>query len=153
MLKNEITNRKWTELLERKDEFQGIVRLLVEFDEKTGRYRKYGDQETHYMRKAISVAEPESLRIFLKHLGGFVYYVVAQLISESGHVSTSWVHEDGIRGERDEFKEISTHPVHTILCMTDLYEENSKPLPDDPAEICVDDPTLHLLVGDAEGGA
>jgi len=94
------------------------------------------------------VAEPELLRIFLQHLGGFIYYVVAELHGPGGRVSTSWVHEDGIRAERDEYAHRKSHPVHTILCLTDLYEENSRPLPENPAEICVDDPTLCLLTGD-----
>ena len=138
-------NHRWNELQECKYEFQKIVNLLVEFDEKTGRYRRYPDRETHFMRKAISVGDTDCMRIFLQHLGGFVYHVVVELSIKGGQVCTGWVHEDGIRVERDEFQESKTHPVHSILCMTDLYEKNSMPLSDDPVEMCVAESTLTLL--------
>ena len=38
----------WRELTTRKEEFSKIVKLLVEFDEKTGRYLKYNHPETHW---------------------------------------------------------------------------------------------------------
>lgn len=100
------------------EEFQKIVRLLVEFDEKTGRYLKYNDPETHFMRRAASVAA--SVRFFAKDLGGFIYSVVAIVKNASGHLQTGWVHEDGIKQERIQGDK--THPVNSIVCLTDLFE-------------------------------
>lgn len=110
----------WRELVRRKEEFLKIVQLLVDFDEKTGRYARYKDTETHYMRRAIASADPEKVRIFLRELGGFVYSIVAEVQSAGGLVATAWVHEDGIRQEREGAEK--KHPVHHIVCVTDLYE-------------------------------
>lgn len=109
----------WRELVKKKDEFLKIVQLLVDFDEKTGRYARYRDTETHFMRRAIACADPEKVRIFLKHLGGFVYSIVAEVHSPGGLVATAWVHEDGIRQEREGAQK--EHPVHSIVCVSDLF--------------------------------
>ncbi len=143
----------WAELESQKAEFQKIVRLLVEFDERTGRYRRFEDPENHFMRKAISIAQPELLRVFLRHLGGFVYFVVTELNTEHGSVSTSWVHEDGIQLERDEFGEQESHPVHSILCLTDLYREKGRRLGAEIQEIQLNSATALLLMAeDGDGG-
>ena len=137
----------WHELESKKEEFQKIVRLLVDFDETTGRYRRYGDPETHFMRRSVSVADADRLRIFLCPLGGFVYYIVAELQSGGGCVSTGWVHEDGIRAERDEFREEKAHPVHSIVCMTDLFEQFSVKMDGDFSLSSVSAQTIELFEG------
>lgn len=119
-------DRPWRELSGRKSEFQDIVRLLCEFDERTGRFRRFADPQTHYMRKAVASCDPQLLRIFLRELGGFVYHVAVELRCESGSVATSWIHEDGIRAERDTFAGQGEHPVHNITCMTDLFAGTSE---------------------------
>lgn len=118
----------WRELVSRKEEFLKIVQLLVDFDEKTGRYTRYRDQETHFMRRAVACADQERVRIFLKHLGGYVYSIVAEVSSPGGVVATAWVHEDGIKQEREGAD--SLHPVHNIVCVSDLFE---KAAPCEPA--------------------
>lgn len=114
----------WRELVGRREEFQAIVRLLTEFDERTGRFRRFGDPETHYMRRALCVCDCEQLRVFFRALGGYVYRVAVELRGRCGSVATGWVHEDGIRGERETFAHESGHPVHGIVCLTDLYEND-----------------------------
>ncbi len=114
----------WRELLGRKDDFQAIVRLLTEFDERTGRFRRFSDPETHYMRRALAVCDSECLRVFVRSLGGFVYQVAVELRGRAGSVATGWVHEDGIRAERETFSGEARHPVHSITCLTDLYESD-----------------------------
>lgn len=136
---------QWYEIDENKEEFQKIVKLLVDFDETTGRYRRYGDPETHFMRRSVSVADPEMLRVFLNHLGGYVYYIVVELKSQGGSISTSWIHEDGIRSERDEFREQKDHPVHGILCITDLAEKFSVKLNEDFSQTALSSDTQELL--------
>lgn len=113
----------WKELVRRKEDFLKIVQLLVDFDEKTGRYARYRDTETHFMRRAVAAADPERVRIFLKHLGGFVYSIVAEVQSPGGLVATAWIHEDGIRQEREGAPK--EHPVHSIVCVTDLFAVES----------------------------
>lgn len=109
----------WVEIVERKSEFQSILKLLVEFDERTGRHQRYSDPESHYMRKACAVAPPESLRIFAKQMAEFVFHVVVRLDCASGHEITGWLHEDGIASERAGAS--PEHPVHRIVCLTDLF--------------------------------
>jgi len=111
----------WVEITERKQEFRQILKLLVEFDERTGRHARYSDPETHCMRKAISAADPDRTRILLNHLGGFVYNVVAQVETSVGLAISAYVHEDGIKAERAAQAE--NHPIQKIVCMTDLYED------------------------------
>lgn len=98
---------------------QGIVRLLTEFDERTGRFRRFKDPETHYCRKAVCSADPGLLTFRVADLGGFVYQVVAEMVNgvddgdlpieASQRLVTVWVHEDGIRAERDLFSGDSKH--------------------------------------------
>jgi len=133
---------EWIELTSRKEEFTKIVKLLVGFDETTGRYAKYDNQSSHWLRKAVSVAEPEALRVLLKHLGGFVYSVVTEQRTESGFCVTCWVLEDGIRSEREDKRSEPRHPVHSIVCVSDLYQEGK---PADLAQISSE--TANLLTG------
>ncbi len=139
----------WMELTGRKEEFRNIVRLLLDFDEKTGRYARYGDPETHYMRKAVAQSSDEKARVFLKELGGFVYHVVVEVRSSGGLVSTGWIHEDGIRSERESYCEDLSHPVHGIVCLSDLYQSSCRKISLDSGETCLDTATLDLLTDDA----
>ena len=149
--KSEITERRWRELISAREEFREILTLLTEFDEKTGRYRRFDHPETHFMRKALSLADPEALRIFLRPLGGFVYHVAAEYSSPAGQVITSWVHEDGIRAEREEFRDRHDHPVHKIRCLTDfIEEERSRPV-ETPDDLHVNAYTIALLTEDPPG--
>jgi hypothetical protein len=138
----------WAEIHERKDEFQYMSRAPIGHAERTGRHLRCGAD--HYVRKAISVADPEEVRVFIRHLGDFDYLVAAQLRTHTSRVMTSWVHQDGIRIERDAVRKRKHHPAHRILCLTDLYEQNSRPLPDDPEELGVDEQTRELLFDDDE---
>ena len=110
---------RWVEIVERKKEFQDILKLLVEFDERTGRHQRYSDPESHYMRKACVVASAESLKIMARRIDEFVFYIVVRLECASGHEITGWVHEDGIAAERVTAS--PAHPVHRIVCLTDLF--------------------------------
>ncbi|MBI3395032.1 MAG: hypothetical protein HY042_04285 [Spirochaetia bacterium] len=142
-MKDTLTDQTWREIIKRKEEFQKIVGLLVEFDERTGRYQSYGDPEAHFMRKAVSVCRPDDLRVFAKNLGNYVYYVVTELVGSGGHVATGWIHEDGIRAEREGAA--SGHPVHRIICLTDLFQDSSQKLDEDILEACVEPSTLAIM--------
>ncbi len=112
-------DKSWYEIVDRKDDFQEILQLLVQFDENTGRYRRR-DPQNHFLRKACAVAPVECLRIFVQRLDQSVYYLVLRLDSPGGHEVTGYIHEDGIYQERNTAP--ADHPVHTIPCLTDLFE-------------------------------
>lgn len=101
--------------------FQKILALLTSFDEKTGRHIRFNDQESHFARVALAKVSEENVRFFIKDLGGFIYSVIGYIEGRSCTLATVWVHEDGIRQERDEHSEVKNHPVHSIECLTDLY--------------------------------
>jgi hypothetical protein len=112
---------EWQQLtVEDNPEFQKIVKLLTEFDDKTGRFISYANPESHYARKAIAIVDPTNLKVYVFPLGGYVYSIVAECTSVSGYIVTAWVHEDGIRQEREDAD--PEHPVHKIVCLTDLFE-------------------------------
>ncbi len=75
------------------------------------------------MRKAFVVAEEGTRRIFIRALGDSIYSVVVHLETPHGSVTTSWVHEDGIALDRNEFADEPDHLVHGIVCLTDLFME------------------------------
>lgn len=112
----------WQEITGGKEELQKIIMLLVEFDERTGRFKRYGDQESHWMRKAAGVCSPDELRVFVRDLGSWLYQVTVRIRSGSGHLQTTWLHEDGIRAERETLG--VEHPVQTIVCLTDLFQKH-----------------------------
>lgn len=114
--------RKWLELGQGAAEFQRILQLLVEYDERTGRSKRCAEPHLHLMRKAIALAPTEEVRIYACALGGFVYSLAAELQSACGRLATAWIHEDGIRLEREQFSDPS-HPVHSIVCLTDLLAD------------------------------
>lgn len=107
------------------DEFLKILRLLVDFDEKTGRVERQPNKFAHYARKALSLAPPEELVITLEKKDQIsVYWVCIVLKVPNLTIKAEWVHEDGIAAERIEHGENPEHPVHSIVCMTDIYEAN-----------------------------
>lgn len=99
-------------------DMQRIVRLLTEYDEKTGRYLSYKDPETHFARKAIGAAS-SGVRFVVRDLGGFVYSVIAYY--EGSGIATAWVHEDGIQQERESGMQIP----ESIRCLTDFVRSAS----------------------------
>lgn len=114
---------EWKEIVKDKGELQNIVRILTDFDTRTGRVEHYVDQYTHYLRKAISVSLESETRIFVKYLSGFRFLVVGEIHGPCGFTATSWVHDDGIMNEREDKSGEPSHPVHSIVCLTDLYKE------------------------------
>ncbi|MEQ8351646.1 MAG: hypothetical protein RH862_09190 [Leptospiraceae bacterium] len=115
---------EWREIEQGKENFQEIIKMLVEFDERTGRHSYAPLQECHFMRKAISVGNPENLRILVCAYPSNLYYVAARLQNEQGRVTTCWVHEDGVAAERADRRNEPEHPVHQILCMSDIFSKN-----------------------------
>lgn len=139
----------WKELGEaRKNDLLTILRLLVEFDERSGRAAASSEPELHWLRKAMACALDAEVRFFLKPVGGFVFYVVAELSASGGRAATSWVHEDGVQAEREIWAG-RQHPVHGILCLTDLYARYSQPVPLDLEPEGPGDFALDLMLDDS----
>lgn len=113
----------WRELSAGKEEMQKIILLLVEFDERTGRFKRYGDPESHWMRKAAATCSPDHLKIYIRDMGSWVYHVVVRVNAAGGDLETSWIHEDGIRAERESLGQ--EHPVQKIVCLTDIIEKHA----------------------------
>lgn len=136
---------EWKEITKRKEGFQALVAVLVDFDERTARYRRYGDPEQHFFRKAIALADPDDLRVFVRKLRGYVYFVVAEVRTECGFCATSWVHEDGVQLERDQLSSEPEHPVHGVNCLSDYYRRYSESFADDIEEVSLSDSTIDLM--------
>ena len=116
-----ITGAGWRELQTQLEDFFEIVRMLLKYDEQTGRASRL-EPHLHLLRKAVSQAPQSEVRVFLRDLGGWVYHVVVEWRCPIVQMTTTWVHEDGIRREREELFENTEHPVHGIVCVTDLFE-------------------------------
>jgi hypothetical protein len=102
--------------------FQEILNLLLRFEE---RMNPADLDALHFMRRAVSAADPDDLTVLLGRLEDNLYYVCVRLETEGGQLRTSWLHEDEIYREREIYSDDSSHPVHQILCLTDLYARAS----------------------------
>lgn len=104
---------------------QEIVRLLTDFDIKTGRHLKYPDLHRHYERCAIAHCPTDSLTFVITEMENQQYTYIVQATSNDtqskDYVKTEWIYEDGIKMERRE--ENKEHPVHRIVCLTDMFEQ------------------------------
>ena len=118
-------NRAWRELIKDRQEFQFILRLLVEQEERESFTNL---NWLFYTRRALCVCNPNIVRFFLRDLGGYLFHVVAQLETVEAKLATSWLHEDGIQLERDAYFTVKDHPVHKILCLNDLYSKSTHKL-------------------------
>lgn len=111
-------------------DLQAIVKVLTDFDEKTGRSHSYLD--LHYARKVISectditalkfIVETKSIAETTNR--SFVYDVTAKLDLPGLKIITSWIHEDGIAQEKEQYKDNPKHPVHRITSLTDILNRN-----------------------------
>ncbi len=98
--------------------FQQILRLLLRFDEQSHTSRL---DSSHYMRCAVSVARPSDVTVLCGRLEDGLFYICVRLDSLLGELRTSWLHEDEIYREREVEADDAEHPVHQMLCLTDLY--------------------------------
>ncbi len=144
--------KAWRKLTERMEEFQEILKLLVEFDERTHRHRRQKQPELHHMRRALAVGRPKDLEVFIRYLGGSMFFVAAKLTASGGQVASGWLHEDGIYEERQQFADNPDHPVHMIRCMSDLFAAHTETAPNSEVEARIPVQCRELLeeVGDWE---
>ncbi len=115
---------EWKELVERKDEFLHILRILNHYYETKGQT----ESQLYQFRRDLVDRSPESIRIFLSQIGTYEYFVQASLSLGTDAMET-WVHIDGIAEERDRLREIGNleHPVFSITCLGDLMQNHTRP--------------------------
>ncbi len=116
--------KKWRQLTSAHQEFQRILRLLLDYDERNEQQQEH--PELHHLRRSLSVAKTEDICIYLRDMGGYLFHIVAKLNTLGGEAVTAWLHEDGIQAERELRKNEAEHPVHKLLCMSDLMRRHSK---------------------------
>ena len=105
-------------------EFQNIIRILNRY------YTAFSSEDkktnTQKFREEISYTNPEKLEIYAKKFGNYEYLIYGEIQENNEKLkSDTWIHIDGIAEERDTFmnKEILSHPVFNIVCMSDIYKD------------------------------
>lgn len=118
----------WYELIQEKEEFKNIVRIL-------NRYYNINPpnnhpSNAHTFREDIVQANLDDLRIFLKKFGNYEFLIVVEISSPKGVRMDSWIHIDGVSQERIVMKEKGKldHPVFRIVSMEDLFLSHCKPV-------------------------
>lgn len=132
--------KQWHRLVSAHEEFQRILRLLLEYDERNERQNL---SELHYLRQAISTARAEDLCVYIRDMGGYLFHIVAELKVPGGEAATAWLHEDGIQAERDMRSNQPDHAVHKLFCMSDILKEHSESIMLDEN---IGETTLKLMV-------
>ncbi len=128
------------------DQFQYILQLLIAYEEKEYAIKKALPLPwLFHLRRALSVCPCEQVRVFMKNLGGYLFHIVMQAEDLGGRVSASWLHEDGIQAERDRNITVQDHPVHTILCLSDLYAKHTRKFSSDDMSRSPSADTLLLM--------
>lgn len=118
----------WFELVERKDEFLDIIRIL-------NRYYSmhpptHHPSDAYLFREKMIQCSRDMLRIYLKNFGEYEFLVTVKIIDDNREQMESWIHVDGIMQERDQLLQEgkSKHPVHNIICITDLFQKSCRKL-------------------------
>ncbi len=120
------TGKVWYELFDNIEEFQEILRILVDFENETK--ENASDDWLSLLRQALCYCQTKEIRIFIRYLEGYLFHIVAQAERIGGQMAVSWLHEDGIQAERDLKSNKISSEVHHICCMNDLYENHCKPI-------------------------
>lgn len=118
----------WRQLVSRKIDFFAIMQVLLDYDERSGRVGRVVPPALHHLRRTLAVCPSRSVSIYLRALGGYRYEVLLWHSSEWGQAATAWIHEDAICVERAEYLDQKEHPIHKIVCLSDLYHKHSKRL-------------------------
>lgn len=113
------TNNVWKKVGSKQvEDFQKMLKVLVRFYDAVLSEREEKN-ESHEFRKALSeMTDTKKVEIYLRKFGKYEYLVYADVNGET----ESWIHVDGIAEEREQLKG-KDHPVHTIVCMSDIYKK------------------------------
>lgn len=126
MNENKVPPREWREVVEMKDEFQKILKIMSAFEGHIGRYQESAEPELYFLRKAVSVCPLEMTRAFIREIGADNFYVILEMDVGGGYCATGYIHEDGLHQEKVERAEESEHPIHKMVSMTDIYHGGTR---------------------------
>ncbi len=133
----------WRQLEDHNSAFQHILRLLIKHEQE---FEKENLSWLFYIRKAVSLCDPQVLWVFMHSLGGYLFHVVVQIEVSGLRLATSWLHEDGIQSERDARTNQKDHPIHHILCLSDLYAKHTKIINTDTKQGCPSQAAIRLML-------
>ena len=137
----------WRELIKNKHLFLNLLNLLIDHEEANKTEKNTPD---FYLRKAISVAEADDVRIYLRDLGGYLFHIVAELKIVSIFTATSWLHEDGIQMEREKSSTDVNNKAHKIICLTDMFINNTQILDLSNQIVMPSDGAVNLMLIDVK---
>lgn len=118
------------ELKIKKQDFFKILKDILEWYEKHSEVLSNLEKNDIKLKKIFLESPPEKIKIVLIKLDVTTYYVILQMKTISGEISTSWIHEDEVYKERILLKNNPNHICHKITSLSDLYEI-SEPIVDD----------------------
>ena len=111
-------------LIQNKTDFKKIILFLNKY------YSQIPNKKTdsQIFREEVAKAEEDNLNIFFKKFGDFEYLVAVKIKENKKSKMDSWIHIDGIFQERISLLEKgnSTHPIFSIKCVTDLYNNSCR---------------------------
>lgn len=135
VLKNKSTGKsrdQWYELVENKEAFYQISNVLARYYKQFDSIEKRGNfiSESQNFRDDLISSPPEMIRVFCQRFTQFEYLIYAEIRKDNNVRSDYWIHIDGILEEREEQKKINNrqHPAFSIVCLTDLFEKNCRPV-------------------------
>ena len=118
----------WFELVERKEEFLDIIRVL-------NRYYAMNPSADHpndsfRFREKMLASPLDEVKIYMKRFGDYEFLITVKLHDGKKERVESWIHVDGIQQERDELEQETQrkkkNPVFNITCVSDLFSSSCK---------------------------
>ncbi|PNV72591.1 LIC_13246 family protein [Leptospira inadai] len=124
---------KWMKLEKDKVAFLKIVKTLNRYYDSLKGPEKINPTS---FRKRLTESDPDIAEIFFKKFGKYEFLVFARISSEGKSEFDSWIHIDGIRQEREELsgQNVTDHPVFSIRCLSDIYEDSCIPISESELE-------------------
>ncbi|PJE03919.1 MAG: hypothetical protein CK427_03530 [Leptospira sp.] len=118
---------KWKELVERKSDFQHILRVLNRYYENRESSAQLG--QSHFFRKRLTEESENNFKIFIKKFGNYEYLIHAEIhAAKQSMEKETWIHIDGISEEKEQLEKqgITEHPLFSIIGVGDLFQESTK---------------------------
>lgn len=106
----------WYELIDRKDEFLEMLKVIHRDDSQKPDPLNRELVEVFNFQAQLIEAPVEKVKIYLKKLQDYEFVIKAKL----GNRKEEWLHVDGIKQERHEIIRMET--VFHITCVTDLFQ-------------------------------
>ncbi|EQA72825.1 LIC_13246 family protein [Leptospira noguchii] len=126
MRKSKDNKENWKELNpEGVAQFKSILSAIEKFHSFTLRSDTTKGSPWDFKRDLLKAKE---CRIYVKQTEDkHVFQIYAEIIDGAQVRRENWIHVDGIQEARAHFLESDfTHPVFEILCLSDLYKNNTR---------------------------